>query len=336
MPRERRIDAAVDLYAEIIGPVDQWITQYQRWFFIPDAALSYVPFGALRADSRDESRYMVMAHDIALAPAAWMLLTPRHQPAPPPSRARILLVSDPVYELSDPRLHLQRASETPSPPQGSATGMHSDRTYQRIPGTAREAAAIQAIFPTADVDTLTGLEATRERLLRLDWSQYRFVHIATHGYLDSRMPQLSALVLSAYDQRGERIEESLRSADLSALTLTADVAVFSGCDTALGKDVLNEGMTGIAYSTLARGAGAVVSSLWQVPDEIGASLMTELYRHLVSDTMNPPAALSASMRSILMRNPSADPALWAAFQVSVVTMERDSAHPRSGPSQLLQ
>jgi CHAT domain-containing protein len=322
VPRERRLDSASALYAEIIRPVDPWIAPYHRWFFIPDAALDYVPFGALRADSRNESPFAVMSHDIALAPAAWMLLTPRLQPQAPRSNAGILLVSDPVYELSDPRLHLRDAADS-SPSQNPAAAIHPDRSYQRIPGTAREAAAIQALFPAADVDVLTGFQATRERLLQLDWSRYRFIHIATHGYLDARMPQLSALVLSAYDQRGERIEEALRGADLSALTLAADVAVFSGCDTALGEDVLNEGMVGIAYSTLARGAGAVVSSLWQVPDEIGANLMTELYRHLVSDGMGPTAALSASMRSVVRRNPSADPALWAAFQVSVATMERD-------------
>jgi len=56
-----------------------------------------------------------------------------------------------------------------------------------------------------------------------------------------------------------------------------------------------------------------------VSDEMGANLMTEFYRHLLRDSMRAPAALSASMRSVLDRDPSADPALWAAFQVSVVT-----------------
>jgi CHAT domain-containing protein len=135
------------------------------------------------------------------------------------------------------------------------------------------------------------------------------------------MPQLSSLILSAYDQRGQRIDAALRAADLSALTLDAEVAVFSGCDTALGKDVLNEGMVGVTYAALARGAHAVVSSLWQVPDEMSATLMTEFYRHLVSDALTPAAALADSMRSVLQRNPAADPALWAAFQVSVAGID---------------
>jgi CHAT domain-containing protein/tetratricopeptide (TPR) repeat protein len=324
IPRERRIDTGAALYAEIIRPVESWITPYRRWVFIPDAALNYVPFGALRTNSR-ESAYVVMGHDVALAPAAWMLFTPRAerpraQHGAASSGAGILIVSDPVYELSDPRVSLGRGADRASLSKTLEPVAGAEPSYRRIPGTAREAAAIAAVFPAAEVDALTGFQATREQLLRLDWSRYRFIHVASHGYVDARIPQLSALVLSAYDQRGERIEAALRSADLFTLTLSADLAVFSGCDTALGKEVQNEGMVGIAYATLARGARAVVSSLWAVPDEMGASLMTELYRHLVSDSMSPTAALSSSMRSVLRRNPAADPALWAAFQVSVMTI----------------
>ena len=321
VPRGQRLDAGAALYEAILRPLDAWLEPYKRWFFVPDAALDYVPFAALHPRSGSVPRFVVSAHDIALAPAAWLLLRPP-QPRPKPGEGRVLLVSDPVYELSDPRLRLPRAPDALSHAGAAAVAvpLAPQRSYRRLPGTAREATAIQAEFPAPAVDAYNGLQATRDRLLQLDWSRYRFIHIATHGYLDAQLPQLSALILSTYDQRGEPIEEALRTADVSALTLTADVAVFSGCDTALGKDVLNEGMVGIAYAALARGAGAVVSSLWQVSDEMGANLMTEFYRHLMRDAMSPVAALGASMRSVLERNPTADPALWAAFQVSVAEL----------------
>jgi CHAT domain-containing protein len=324
VPRERRLKDSQVLFGEIIRPVEQWIAPYKRWFVVPDAALSYVPVAALRADSAINSPYVVMTHDVALAPAAWMLLAPR-RPAGTSAGTRLLLVSDPVYERSDPRLNLTHEGEAADDVGAAVTAFrnvasHPASNYQRIPGTAREASAIRAAFPATDVDEFRGLDASRERLLQLDWSRYRFVHIASHGQIDAQTPELSALMLSAYDKRGQRIEGALRTADLSTLTLNAEVAVFTGCDTALGKDVLNEGMAGIAYTTLARGAGAVVSSLWQIPDEIGANLVTELYGHLIRDSMNPVAALSASLRSVLIRNPVADPALWAAFQVSVASL----------------
>jgi CHAT domain-containing protein len=323
VPRERRVGTGSVLYGEIIQPIDQWIAAYKRWFFVADAGLNYVPFAALRAETGADSPYIVMLHDIALTPAAWMLLAPPRRPALLPAVGRMLLVSDPVYELSDSRLHVQHPLNAPDRAiTGSAMAGMSGPSYQRISGTAREASAIEAEFPAPAVDAFAGFQATRTRLLQLDWSRYRYIHIASHGHVDARMPQLSALVLSAYDEHGEPIEDALRAADLEALTLTAEVAVFSGCDTALGKEVLSEGMVGIGYATLARGAGAVVSSLWPVPDEMGANLMTEFYRHLLRDSMQPAPALSASMRSVLRRNPAADPALWAAFQVSVANMAR--------------
>ena len=229
------------LYGEIIRPIERWIAAYRQWFFVPDAALTYVPFAALRAEAGADSPYIVMSHDIALTPAAWMLFVPRRRVEPPGAVGRMLLVSDPVYELSDSRLHLRHPAAAHAVAGSEMAGL-SGPSYQRIPGTAREAGAIAAELPATAVDAFAGFEATRTRLLQLDWSHYRYIHIASHGHLDARMPQLSALVLSAYDERGEPIEDALRAADLEALTLNAEVVVFSGCDTALGKEVLSEGM----------------------------------------------------------------------------------------------
>ena len=65
---------------------------------------------------------------------------------------------------------------------------------------------------------------------------------------------------------------------------------------------------------LARGARTVVASLWPVPDEIGARLMTEFYKHMHQEDMGSEAALSAAMRSLAQRKRSSHPALWAAFR----------------------
>jgi len=71
------------------------------------------------------------------------------------------------------------------------------------------------------------------------------------------------------------------------------------------------------------GLAWVVASLWTVPDEIGARLMTEFYQHMLHDSMGPEAALGTVMRSMALRDRSADPALWAAFQVSVAALGPD-------------
>ncbi len=315
MPVERRLQDARALYELIIRPIEAWLSGVRQWVVIPDGALDYVPFAALRMPDS----FIAMQHDIALTPAAWVLDTNGAR-AKPHDRRGLLLVADPVYEADDPRL--TAVQHVAARPQASARRAldPARRGYRRLPFTAREAAQISAQFSPADVDQLTGLNATRERLLSLDWSKYRFIHIAAHGIVDAQVPQLSALILGSYDASGEVVDGAVRVADLSLQRLTADVAVFSACDTALGKEVLSEGLVGIGSTTLARGARAVVASLWPVSDEIGARLMTEFYRRLLYDSMSPPAALGAAMRSVVSRDGSADPALWAAFQVSVVAL----------------
>jgi len=325
--RERRLDAASKLYGKILKPIEDWLKPFRHWYFVPDGALNYVAFAALKDGSGEGSAYPVISHDIALTPAAWLLseASPRQNSSPPPDRT--LVVSDPVYERSDPRLTPSHAGDPTLFPSAADRTLEAGtgQGYTRLPATAREAAAIRALFPTTTVDAFDGIDATRSRILTLDWSRYRFIHIASHGHTDARIPQLSAIILSSYDSRGQRIEDAFRAADMAGLNLNAEVVVFSGCDTALGKEVLNEGMVGLTYTTLARGAGAVVSSLWPVPDERSANLMTEFYQHLIIESMRPTAALAAAMRSVLRRNPSADPALWAAFQVAVVGMTGGSS-----------
>jgi CHAT domain-containing protein/tetratricopeptide (TPR) repeat protein len=315
-PFEQRIADAARLSELVIRPLEPWLTGAEQWIVVPDGALDYVPFAALRLTGNPES-YVVLHHDVALTPAVWMLDTEAAAPRPPDERA-LLLVADPVYEADDPRLAALR--KTPAAERPTAAASADSGGYRRLAYTAQEAATIRREFLPAGVDELIGLDATRDRLLSADLSRYRFIHIATHGSVDTRVPELSALVLGSYDARGTRVDGSVRVPDLALQTLHAEVAVFSACDTALGKEVASEGLVGIGSTVLARGAQAVVASLWPVSDEIGAELMTEFYRHLLRDSMSASAALAAAMRSVVSRESAADPALWAAFQVSVVAL----------------
>ncbi len=310
--RDVRIATGRALYALVIQPLAPLLAGARHWAIIPDGALDYVSFAAL-PDAGGE--YVVTRHDVVLAPAAWMLTA--SAPAAAPARS-LLLVADPVYEASDPRL----TSLAVAAPGAAAGAPESPPTGElhRLPFSGEEATRIAAQFPSGAVDQLVGLKATRAELLTLDWSQYRYIHIAAHGIVDAEVPQLSALILGRYDARGQQVPDAVRVADLALQRLNADVVVYSACDTALGKEIPSEGLVGIAYTTLARGAHQVVGSLWPVPDEMGAQVMTEFYRHLLKDSVNAPAALAAAMREVLARDPQADPALWGAFQISSTTL----------------
>jgi CHAT domain-containing protein len=91
--------------------------------------------------------------------------------------------------------------------------------------------------------------------------------------------------------------------------------VLSGCETALGRAEAGEGLLGLRYAAHASGARTVIASLWPVMDAAGASLMEEMYADVIGRSASPVMAMSRAMRSARKRWD--DPALWAAFDVSV-------------------
>jgi CHAT domain-containing protein len=313
-PRERRLRDARALYDLVLAPLNQDLADASHWVVIPDGALDYVAFAAMQS----ADGFVAAHHDVALTPAAWMLqneaaAVPETQPA------QLLLVDDPVYERSDPRLGAQSGGTSHEAAPGIEDTLTS-RHFRRLAFSHQEATQVRGEFPRGTVDELSGLDASRARFLALDLERFRYIHVATHGIVDAQIPQLSALILSTYDANAQPVDGAVRVADLSLQRLTADVAVFSACETALGEQVPSEGLVGISSTVLARGAHAVVASLWPVSDEMSARLMTEFYRHLLHDGQSAPEALSAAMRTQLSREGSADPSLWGAFQVYIATL----------------
>jgi CHAT domain-containing protein len=117
------------------------------------------------------------------------------------------------------------------------------------------------------------------------------------------IPQLSALILSTVDARGAAINGRVFAADLLTIRLDTELVVMSGCETALGKSVAGEGLIGLQYIMLARGARSVMSSLWAVPDRETADLMSRFYSDLLLRVPSPRQALSNAMRTLLAAAP---------------------------------
>jgi CHAT domain-containing protein len=249
---------------------------------------------------------------------------------PRSSDQRMLLVSDPVYSPDDPRLagvatpHRDTATGGSTILGDSMTvrGVVDPSKLERLPSTAREASDVARAYGANRVDLLIGLDATRDAVLARDLRAYRFVHIASHGVVDAEVPQLSALILGRYGRAGPIADPYIRASDLLDKTFDAQAVVLSACDSSLGKEFAAEGLIGLRYAALARGARSVVASLWPVADEITATLMTDMYVEIAhqpsSDESEPVIhGLSAAMRSALAEHPSLDPALWAPFTVYV-------------------
>ncbi len=325
VPVAARLEDGARLYALSIQPLERYIAPYHTLIFAPDGALHYIPFGALRATGPDGSRFLVEKHDVAVTPSIKILLNRSAKGAVTNVKAdRVLVLADPVYAADDTRLRATGASHNANTPQTdirpSIFRSAKGTSLQRLIYTAPEAAAIASLVPPGHVDRLEGFEATKDHFLAAPFDRYRVIHIASHATTDARIPGLSALALSAFDPTGKKIDDLVFAADFMTLRLSADLVVLSACDTALGKDVAGEGLMGLRYITLARGAHTVVASLWEVPDDATSELMIAFYRSFLGGHKSVPAALSDAMRTML-KGSRTDPSEWGSFNATISAPE---------------
>jgi CHAT domain-containing protein len=203
-----------------------------------------------------------------------------------------------------------------------------DEKWARLPGTGVEAEALRRLFDgEAKAELLVRSQASEQRLYELARSgalaKYRFVHLATHGEVDSRWP-LGSAVLLARDQlpddakqldAGLPVFDGKLTADevLRQWNLKCELVTLSACQSALGKYEKGEGFVGFAHAFLLCGSRAVCLSLWPVDDAATALLMERFYANLLGKRYGlpgplPKAAALAEAKAWL-RGLSADEAL---------------------------
>jgi len=149
--------------------------------------------------------------------------------------------------------------------------------------------------------------------LSSELSNYRYLHFATHGYLDTNNPRFSAIVLSLVDKQGKPEDGFLRTIDIYNLKLPAELVVLSACETGLGKDVKGEGIEGLTRAFMYAGARRVIVSLWNVNDKATAALMQRLYTGMLRSGKTPAAALRAAQIEMLRTRQWQSPYFWAPF-----------------------
>jgi CHAT domain-containing protein/Tfp pilus assembly protein PilF len=308
-----------ELSGILLGPVAGSLAG-KRVIIVPDGLLRYVPFSALQlpsvAGDKTDTRGKKFFEVVTL-PSASTLASLRAASAKRTAPTKLAAVfADPVFTADDPRVqkHGRSKAQPAQIPILSAALRDVSVNASRIPRliASRDEATAIANALSGNADVVTDFAANREAVLSSDLSQYRYIHFATHGLLDTRHPELSGLVLSLVDQDGKPEDGYLRVRDIYGLKLNADLVVLSSCSSALGKDVESEGIIGLTRAFLFAGSKRVISSLWKVDDQATAELMKNFYSQLHAGAS--PAEALRSAQSTLANDPHWNsPYYWGAF-----------------------
>ena len=270
---------------------------------VPDGVLSNLPFEILvsgwtsGSDSSAHSRphFVIDQYEINYALSASTDLNLRNQVHCAPKL--ILAVGDAVG--SERTQSLGERTHTIS------EGGHVSGPPRSYPGVRRELGAIRTIFGDA-ATVLSRFDATTTNF-SLEASQYRILHLAAHVDYDESRPLYSLIALS--NDAGNEESAGLRAIDFLSIDLNADLVVLSGCNT--GRLSSRSGLEGMTSSIMISGVPSVIASLWNVDDEVTASLMESFYTYLKKGVGRSEALRRA--KQDMIKTGRSDPFYWGAF-----------------------
>ncbi len=277
---------------------------------------SKLPSKDSRLLTPDSRLPLMIEHEIINLPSASTLARLRSDTANrPPAPKTIAIFANPVFRFDkdDPRFQrlarpAAKASDDKVPAVDSGNvkrslsalmdkacaveGTTEELMIEGLGGSEREAKVIRQLVPASMCRLALGFDVNYETVTSADLQNYRIVHFATHGILNSKQPELSGILLSLVDQQGEEKKNGLlRLGEIYNLSLSADLVVLSACQTALGQEVRGEGLIGLTRGFMYAGAQRVVASLWRVEDETTSRLMKKFYEGMLKQNLRPAAAL---------------------------------------------
>ncbi len=322
---------ATQLSDLLLGPVAAQLGD-RRLLVVGHEALNYIPFAALALpdattadasapllvtpgnDETGERQYapLIAAHEVIALPSASTLAILRRDTANrPPAPKAIAILADPVFGINDERI--SKTAKVSLPPELERSARESGVLFDRIPFTRQEADRILELVEPSQSTKAFGTEASRDFAMSPQLSQYRMLHFATHGLVNSTSPELSGLAFSLVDAAGNPQNGFLRLHDIFNLELPAELVVLSACQTGLGEQIRGEGIIGLTRGFMYAGAERVVVSLWNVDDQGTAQLMSHFYQAMLAEGQEPATALRAAQLELWSHPEWRSPYYWAAF-----------------------
>lgn len=297
----------------------------KRLLIVAEGALQYIPFTALPdpvVKLPSKAQPLIAGHEVVTAPSASVLALIRSDASRrQPAEKLLAVLADPVFEREDARITQRERSSSGAPASLSSadvlrSGAESGlQQFARLRFSRREAEQIARLVQDPGKLTALDFAASRATATSPQLGQYRLVHFATHGIINNQHPELSGLVLSLVNEKGEPVDGFLRLNDVYNLKLRADLVVLSACQTALGQEMAGEGLIGLTRGFVYAGSPRVVASLWQIDDRVTADLMQKFYEAMLVGKERPASALRSAQRAIAATRGWESPSYWAAFTI---------------------
>lgn len=315
----------------LLKPLAPQIDAANKWIISPDGILATIPWDTLpwKGAPLAQRKQITIVQSLSV----YRLLKAREAEyanvrANASARSQPMMVmGGAVYDTRSSQQQQRSFQRSPEPivdVTTSAAAAYQDqnaydymrsRRWPNLAGTLGEAQALHALMGGA---IFTGQDASKSELRALSSSgelaTFQNIHFAAHGYLDTSVPSLSALVLTATGT-DEAHDGYITAGEWPSFNLKSDLLVMSACETGLGKIVSGEGVQGLPYALYVAGNRDTMLSIWQVSDE-GASAFMERFWTKVKAGQTHAQALSETKLEFQRGDAGSrysEPYYWAPF-----------------------
>lgn len=285
-----------DLYEILLQPVANWIKGIKNLLIVPDLALHLLPFQILLTEPHTvtgnrlpdrELPYLLRKHAITYGPSAAVLTDFCQSSGSSVNQKLDLIAYAPVHFAA----------------KGISDNLES------LPGTVEEVTRIASMFHADRVVVKTVHAASKSALLSEQLNDCRFLHFATHSYLNDAGPEGVVIVLHGSDQA----DGVLRSTEIAHLALNTEMVVLSACETAIGDVKAGEGVLGLVRGFFCAGSRSVCASMWKVNDQATSLLMGKFYENRAAKGLSKAESLRLSQLDFVRSDQWAHPRHWGAF-----------------------
>ncbi len=263
-------NAAQQLYEKLIAPVAEKLTE--NLIIIPDGVLGYVPFEALLTEAPPRMGafkaypFLLNKHQISYCYSA-TLLREMQQKQHRQDPSEQLLAMAPFFQ-GDVREFVPDFDTT------DLVAISLRDSLGALPASGEEVAAINDLW---NGTSIFGSEASLAEFQQKA-SDYRVLHLSTHGKADDRVGDYAYLAFGVPDKKGTF--DKLFARDLYNYSLNADMVVLSACETGIGKLQKGEGIISLSRAFAYAGAKSIFTTLWQVSDEKTKDIFISFYNYL--------------------------------------------------------
>jgi len=308
-----------EIYTRVFAEVDHYLSnnKIEEVVIIPDGILGYLPFEALLTaqpnnNRFDKMKYLLNRYDIKYAASSTIMY--KQSQRPPAYGDKDYVAFAPVFTDGTETNFLVNTSERfYNPNLENTRSFVRDGKITPIPSTKTEVEHIHDLHQKKNLFAKYFLfkDAKEENLKDPELGHYKFIHLATHGFVNDEVPELSGLVMSQSQEDSEE-DGILYVGEIYNLKWKADMVALSACETGLGKVVKGEGIIGLTRAFMYAGAENVLVSLWKVSDQSTSDLMIDFYNHLLEGNTKAASLREAKLKLIKSKE-FANPYYWAPF-----------------------